>query len=157
MTIKRRLFISNILMLVIPALVSVLMILISALLFVNIFYRQFMDETIHENNLSQMQRILITQSKEFIDSDEEVEESQLYRTVNKYLKTQKIKMDIYDEGALIWTLGSKSGNDIEEQLLRRFPSLAARAASLSAARAFTAKRSLSAAAITIYTSTRAER
>ena len=116
MTIKRRLFISNILMLVIPALVSVLMILISALLFVNIFYRQFMDETIHENNLSQMQRILITQSKEFIDSDEEVEESQLYRTVNKYLKTQKIKMEIYDEGALIWTLGSKSGNDIEEQL-----------------------------------------
>ena len=116
MTIKRRLFISNILMLVIPALVSVLMILISALLFVNIFYRQFMDETIHENNLSQMQQILITQSKEFIDSDEEVEESQLYRTVNKYLKTQKIKMEIYDEGALIWTLGSKSGNDIEEQL-----------------------------------------
>ena len=116
MTIKRRLFISNILMIVIPALVSVLMILISALLFMNIFYKQFMDETIYENNLSQMQNILVSQAREFLDSDEEVEDSQLYRTVNKYLKTQKMKMEIYDGNTLLWTLGSESGNDAEKQL-----------------------------------------
>lgn len=50
MTVKRRLFISNILMIIIPALVSVLMILVSGLLFLNIFYKQFMDETISKKS-----------------------------------------------------------------------------------------------------------
>ncbi|MCI7233543.1 MAG: hypothetical protein SOT68_06035 [Oscillospiraceae bacterium] len=75
MTIKRRLFISNILMIIIPALVSVLMILVSGLLFLNIFYKQFMDETISKNDLSKMQRILVEQSKEFLDGEENIEES----------------------------------------------------------------------------------
>lgn len=116
MTIKKRLFISNILMLIIPALVSVLMILVSGLLFMNIFYKQFMDETIYENNISQMQRILVEQSREFLDSDEEVENSQLYKTVNKYLKTKKITMEIYDGEDQICSLGSKSGNEKAELL-----------------------------------------
>lgn len=116
MTIKRRLFISNILMLIIPALVSVLMIFISGLLFMNIFYKQFMDETIYDNNLSQMQRILVEQSKEFLDGDLEIEESQLYKTVNKYLKTKKIKMEIYDGENIICTLGSKSEQKNESAL-----------------------------------------
>lgn len=107
MTIKRRLFISNILMLIIPAIVSVLMILISGLLFMNIFYKQLMDETIYDNNLTRMQGILVEQSKEFLSGGKEIEDSQLYETVNKYLKTKKIKMEIYDGENIVCTLGSK--------------------------------------------------
>lgn len=116
MTIKKRLFISNILMLIIPALVSILMILISGLLFINIFYKQFMDETIYDNNLSQMQRILVEQSKEFLGGDKKIEDSKLYETVNKYLKTQNIKMEIYDGEKVICTLGSETEKKNEEKL-----------------------------------------
>ena len=49
MTIKKRLFISNTLMLIIPALVSILIILISMFLFMNLFYKQFMDETVKQS------------------------------------------------------------------------------------------------------------
>ena len=45
MTIKKRLFLSNLFMLLIPALVSVLILALSMLLFVNLFYKQAMDET----------------------------------------------------------------------------------------------------------------
>lgn len=123
MTIKKRLFISNILMLIIPALVSVLMIFISGLLFMNIFYKQFMDETIYDNNLSQMQRILVEQSKEFLSGDEEVEDSRLYKTVNKYLKTKKIKMEIYDGDNIICTLGSRSEQENEAVLFESLQKL----------------------------------
>lgn len=116
MTIKRRLFISNIFMLIIPALVSVLMILAAGLIFMNAFYKQFMDETIYDNNLSQMQRILVEQSKEFLSGDKEIEDSQLYDTVNKYLKTKKIKMEIYEGGRLMYTLGSMTRQKNEEML-----------------------------------------
>lgn len=59
MTIKKRLFISNTLMLIIPALVSILIILISMFLFMNLFYKQFMDETVKENNLSYIHELLV--------------------------------------------------------------------------------------------------
>ena len=67
MTIKKRLFISNTLMLIIPALVSILIILISMFLFMNLFYKQFMDETVKENNLSYIHELLVEQSKEFLN------------------------------------------------------------------------------------------
>ena len=116
MTIKKRLFISNILMLIIPALVSLLMIIISLLLFMNIFYKQFMDETIYDNNISQMQRILVIQAREFLNGDGKIEDSQLYSTVSRYLKNQNIKMEIYDGEEVVCTIGSKTSNKNEEKL-----------------------------------------
>ena len=77
MTIKKRLFISNTLMLIIPALVSILIILISMFLFMNLFYKQFMDETVKENNLSYIHELLVEQSKEFLDSNEDITDSKL--------------------------------------------------------------------------------
>ena len=117
MTIKRRLFISNILMIIIPALVSVLMILVSGLLFLNIFYKQFMDETISKNDLSKMQMILVEQSKEFLNGEENIEESKLYGTVNKYLQNQKIKMEICDGENIIYSLGSEGDSGKENALM----------------------------------------
>ena len=85
MTIKKRLFISNTLMLIIPALLSILIILISMFLFMNLFYKQFMDETVKENNLSYIHELLVEQSKEFLDSNEDITDSKLYHTIEKYL------------------------------------------------------------------------
>lgn len=89
MTIKKRLFISNTLMLIIPALVSILIILISMFLFMNLFYKQFMDETVKENNLSYIHELLVEQSKEFLDSNEDITDSKLYHTIEKYLSSQE--------------------------------------------------------------------
>lgn len=63
MMIKKRPFISNTLMLIIPELVSILMIFISVFLFMNLFYKHFMDETVKENNLSYIHELLVKQSK----------------------------------------------------------------------------------------------
>lgn len=106
MTIKRRLFLSNILMLIIPALVSILIIYISVFLFMNVFYKQFMDESVNHNNLSYMHEILTEQSKEFLKDKTDVENSKLYHTVEKYLKSQKMKLEIYNDSNVVCSLGS---------------------------------------------------
>lgn len=115
MTIKRRLFISNILMLLIPALVSLLMIIVSVLLFLNTFYKQLMDETIRENSTSQMHHVLVEQSRIFLGSNDKIEDSQLYQTVNKYLNTKDITMEIHDGGSVICSLGSQ--RSIQNEIL----------------------------------------
>lgn len=116
MTIKKRLFISNILMLLIPAVVSLLMIAASVLMFLNTFYKQFMDETIRENSISQMHRVLMEQSRLFLGSSDNLEDSQLYQTVNKYLNTKDIAMEIHDGRDVICSLGNQSA-DIENSAL----------------------------------------
>lgn len=121
MTIKKRLFISNTLMLIIPALVSILMILISVFLFMNLFYKQFMDEAVKENNLSHIHELLVEQSKEFLDSKEDVSDSKLYHTVEKYLASQEIKLEIYDDTGIVCTIGSS--NQTEAALVSAMESL----------------------------------
>ncbi|WP_295217373.1 HAMP domain-containing sensor histidine kinase [Ruminococcus sp.] len=108
MTIKKRLFISNTLMLVIPALVSILIIFISLFLFMNLFYKQLMNETGKENNLSYIHELLVEQSKEFLGSKEDVSDSKLYHTVEKYLTSQEIKLEIYNDKGIVCTIGSSS-------------------------------------------------
>lgn len=110
MTIKKRLFLSNILMLIIPALVSILMILVSGFLFMNLFYKQFMDETVHENNLSHIHEILVEQSKEFLATEEDVADSKFYHTVEKYLASQEMKLEIYDDTGVVCTIGTSKVN-----------------------------------------------
>lgn len=123
MTIKKRLIISNILMLIIPALVSLLIISLSLLLFKNVFYKQFMDETVHENDLAYMHKILVEQSKEFLDCNEDVTDSALYRTVEKYLASQKMKLEIFEGTDVICTLGSSEISDTETVLASAMESL----------------------------------
>ena len=66
MTIKKRLFLSNLFMLLIPALVSVLILALSMLLFVNLFYKQAMDETVHGENTVYLEHLLVKQAEEFL-------------------------------------------------------------------------------------------
>lgn len=109
MTIKRRLFLSNILMLIIPALVSILMILGSLLLFMNVFYKQFMDESVKGNNLTHIHTLLVEQSKEFLGSSKDskdISDTKLYNTVKKYLASQEMKLEIYDDAGTVCTIGS---------------------------------------------------
>ena len=57
MTIKKRLFLSNLFMLLIPAMVSVLILAVSLLFFVNVVYKQVMDETVREENTVHLEEI----------------------------------------------------------------------------------------------------
>ena len=123
MTIKKRLFISNTLMLIIPALVSIFMILVSLLLFMNLFYKQFMDETVQEQNLTYIHKTLVEQSKEFLDSGEDITDSALYHTVEKYLTSQEMKLEIYDDTGIICTMGSSKGSQTEAVLVSAMESL----------------------------------
>ena len=123
MTIKKRLFISNTLMLIIPALVSILIILISMFLFMNLFYKQFMDETVKENNLSYIHELLVEQSKEFLDSNEDITDSKLYHTIEKYLSSQEMKLDIYDDTGIVCTIGSSNKSQTEAVLISAIESL----------------------------------
>lgn len=111
LTIKKRLFISNILMLIIPALVSILIVFISVFAFSNLFYKQIMDESVHEGNLSYMHKILVEQSKEFLKNSEKLNDSGLYHTVEKYLKSQEIKLQIFDQTGIVCNIGSKEKID----------------------------------------------
>ena len=109
LTIKKRLFLSNIFMLLIPALVSILVVAVSSLLFANIFYKQIMDETVRGENTVHLERLLVEQSKEFLKSDQkDVTKSKLYQTVEKYIDTQDIQLQIYQEDTLICSMGDKS-------------------------------------------------
>lgn len=123
MTIKKRMFISNTLMLIIPALVSILMIFISVFLFMNLFYKQFMDEAVKENNLSYIHELLVEQSKEFLDSSEDVTDSTLYHTIKKYLSSQEMKLEIYDDTGVVCTIGSSNSSQTENVLVSAMESL----------------------------------
>lgn len=115
MTIKKRLFISNILMLIIPALVSILMVWVSGFLFMNIFYKQFMDEAVKGNNLAHIHTLLVKQSEEYLANTGKLTDSKLYHTVERYLTSQEIRLDISDDSGLVCTVGSS--NDIPPTLV----------------------------------------
>ncbi|WP_295799849.1 hypothetical protein [uncultured Treponema sp.] len=51
MTIKKRIFLSNILMIVIPFLAGTAATILAGLLFWNIFFRQYMDESVEDSSL----------------------------------------------------------------------------------------------------------
>ncbi len=72
MTIKKRLFLSNLFMLLIPAMVSVLILVVSLLFFVNVVYKQVMDETVREENTVHLEHLLMEQAKEFLQTKHEV-------------------------------------------------------------------------------------
>lgn len=117
MTIKKRLFLSNLFMLLIPALVSVLILAISMLLFVNLFYKQVMDETVHGENTVHLEHLLVRQAEEFLQTDHKVlSDSHLYQTVDKYVQTQSIQLQIYDGDALVCSMGNRN-EDLAEMPL----------------------------------------
>ena len=95
MTIKKRLFLSNLFMLLIPAMVSVLILAVSLLFFVNVVYKQVMDETVREENTVHLEHLLMEQAKEFLQTKHEVlTDSHLYQTVEKYVGTQEDRKSV---------------------------------------------------------------
>ena len=109
MTIKKRLFLSNLFMLLIPAMVSVLILAVSLLFFVNVVYKQVMDETVQEENTVHLEHLLMEQAKEFLQTKHEVlTDSHLYQTVEKYVGTQEIQLQIYQGDAQICSMGTST-------------------------------------------------
>ena len=93
-------------MLLIPALVSVLILALSMLLFVNLFYKQAMDETVHGENTVYLEHLLVKQAEEFLQTDHKVlTDSHLYQTVEKYVQTQSIQLQM--PWFVPWATGTK--------------------------------------------------
>lgn len=67
-----------------------------------------MDEAVKENNLSYIHKLLVEQSKEFLDSKEDLSDSELYHTVEKYLASHEMKLEIYDDTGIVCTIGNSS-------------------------------------------------
>lgn len=109
MTIKKRLFLSNLFMLLIPAMVSVLILAVSLLFFINIVYKQVMDETVREENTVHLEHLLMEQAKEFLQTKHEVlTDSHLYQTVEKYVGTQEIQLQIYQGDTQVCSMGTST-------------------------------------------------
>ena len=109
MTIKKRLFLSNLFMLLIPAMVSVLILVVSLLFFVNVVYKQVMDETVREENTVHLEHLLMEQAKEFLQTKHEVlADSHLYQTVEKYVGTQEIQLQIYQGDTQVCSMGTST-------------------------------------------------
>ena len=109
MTIKKRLFLSNLFMLLIPAMVSLLILAVSLLFFVNVVYKQVMDETVQEENTVHLEHLLMEQAKEFLQTKHEVlTDSHLYQTVEKYVGTQEIQLQIYQDDTQVCSMGTST-------------------------------------------------
>ncbi len=119
MTIKRRLFISNILMLIIPVIVSVVAVGTAAFLFWNVFYRQYMDEAYEDKDLSQMYEVLSEQAENYIEEVDEdnAVQSKNFTAMESYLDSHDARLNIYRDSVLLESIGSWSGADDEERLL----------------------------------------
>ena len=71
----------------------------------NIFYKQIMDETVRGENTVHLERLLVEQSKEFLKSDQkDVTKSKLYQTLEKYIDTQDIQLQIYQEDTFVYLI-----------------------------------------------------
>ena len=94
MTIKKRLFLSNLFMLLIPAMVSVLILAVSLLFFVNVVYKQVMDETVREENTVHLEHLLMEQAKEFVPW----EQARRHLPANRYRNYPAVRQTV----AFIW-------------------------------------------------------
>jgi len=89
--------------------VSVLILAVSLLFFVNVVYKQVMDETVQEENTVHLEHLLMEQAKEFLQTKHEVlTDSHLYQTVEKYVGTQEIQLQIYQGDAQICSMGTST-------------------------------------------------
>lgn len=82
-----------------------------------------MDESVNQDNLSFIHELLVEQSKEFLcnDTDKDVKDTRLYRTVEKYLASQEMKLEIYDDSDVVCSLGSSGA--AEDQLIKAMAAL----------------------------------
>lgn len=119
MTIKRRLFISNILMLIIPIIVSVIAVGIAAFIFWNIIYKNYMNEAYEDKNFSHMCSILVEQSENFLeeigeDEFDEAYSSKSFTSMESYLNSNNTRLDIMTDGQKIYSIGNWNGNNSEQ-------------------------------------------
>ena len=68
-----------------------------------------MDETVREENTVHLEHLLMEQAKEFLQTKHEVlTDSHLYQTVEKYVGTQEIQLQIYQGDAQICSMGTST-------------------------------------------------
>ncbi len=116
MIIKKRIFISNILMIVIPFLAGTAATLLAGLLFWNIFFRQYMDESVEDSRLKLAYVMMIHQMKSYIKNGKTDSES--FLSMLEYADTHGIFLEaISEDGKTTRSVGSQTP---ETQKLKEF-------------------------------------
>lgn len=106
MTVKKRLFISNILMIVIPAFVSVIVSLCAILILWHLFYQPSVNEISEE--ISYIYSGEIRGAEKIIKAGNKADPKQTktYASLEKYLTESNKRLEVYtDKGELIYSLG----------------------------------------------------
>lgn len=116
MTIKKRIFLSNILMIVIPFLAGTAATILAGLLFWNIFFRQYMDESVEDSRLKFAYVMMIHQMKSYIKNGKTDSES--FLSMLEYADTHGIFLEaISEDGKTTRSVGSQTP---ETQKLKEF-------------------------------------
>ncbi len=108
MTIKKRLFVSNILMIIIPAIVSIFVVLCVAVIFRNLFYRQFAREILDNKRLLYIQDNVVSYAEEIIRTNDESIKADVYKRAEKYLNDNNARLEIYRGDEIIYSSGHES-------------------------------------------------
>ncbi|MHA6531681.1 sensor histidine kinase [Paenibacillus sp. BAC0078] len=102
MTIKRRLFISNILMIVIPVLISLLIIFVGG----EIIFRATQDSVQKDNQFYDSRGDLIQRAKQFLENGNEQERDKNKAALEKILEKNELRLDIYSSEKSLFSFGT---------------------------------------------------
>ncbi|WP_019914669.1 sensor histidine kinase [Paenibacillus sp. HW567] len=102
MTIKRRLFISNILMIVIPVLISLLIIFVGG----EIIFRASQDSVQKDNQFFDSRGDLIQRAKQFLENGNEQKRDKNKAALEKILEKNELSLDIYSSEKSLFSFGT---------------------------------------------------
>ena len=109
MTIKRRLFISNIVMILVPAAVAALVALGAAAAFWRVVYVQYMDESLEDNRLPLVYKMISKQVESYLESGDA--QSKAISTLSDFAESHGIFIRVNKEnGELLFSAGNETDN-----------------------------------------------
>lgn len=124
MTIKRRLFISNIVMILVPAAVAALVALGAAAVFWRVVYVQYMDESLEDNRLPLVYKMISKQVESYLESGDA--QGKAFVSLSDFAESHGIFIKVNKtDGELLFSAGNETENfrQIEYQFSRLFESL----------------------------------
>lgn len=107
MTIKRRLFISNIVMILVPAAVAALVALGAAAAFWRVVYVQYMDESLEDNRLPLVYKMISKQVESYLESGDA--QSKAISTLSDFAESHGIFIKVNRaDGELLFSAGNET-------------------------------------------------
>lgn len=107
MTIKRRLFISNIVMILVPAAVAALVALVAAVAFWRVVYVQYMDESLEDGRLPLVYKMISKQVESYLEGGDV--QSKAASTLSDFAESHGIFIKMNNEdGELLFSAGNET-------------------------------------------------